>query len=150
AVGGGASRGRGAGLSPLALSVQLRVAPPIRGTPGNDLPGALQKQGCHPKSSITSVATRDNATPGRTNGQAVTVAELAHAKRLPADFLRTLGLVDLPVDGVGIPYFDRSGAELAVKQRTALKAKDGSYWPKGRPLTAYGQWRLDEADKAGF
>src|SRR5262249_19588816 len=26
----------------------------------------------------------------------------------------------------------------------------GSYWPKGKPLAAYGQWRLDRATKAGF
>jgi hypothetical protein len=84
------------------------------------------------------------------NGRAVTVAELANVKLLPADFISTLGLIDLPDGGVGISYFDRSGKELAVKRRTALRATEGSYWPKGQPLSAYGLWRLDEAVKAGF
>jgi hypothetical protein len=84
-------------------------------------------------------------------GKAVTLLErLADAKRLPADFLRELGLDDLPEGGVGIPYYDVTGQEIAVKRRTALKATDGSYWPKGTPLAAYGQWRLDAAAKAGF
>ncbi|MCI0460794.1 MAG: DUF3987 domain-containing protein [Gemmataceae bacterium] len=44
-----------------------------------------------------------------------------------------------------------SGSEtVAIKRRTALKASEGSYWPKGQPLTAYGQWRLRDADRAGY
>jgi hypothetical protein len=71
-------------------------------------------------------------------------------KRLPADFLTGLGLHDLPGGGVGIPYNDATGMEIAVKQRTALKAKEGSYWPKGRPLAAYGGWRIESANRDGF
>jgi hypothetical protein len=84
------------------------------------------------------------------NGRGLTLAVLADAKRLPIEFLSGLGLTDLSDGGVGIPYFDRTGIEIAVKRRTALKAKDGSYWPKGRSLAAYGQWKLDEAEKVGF
>jgi putative DNA primase/helicase len=81
----------------------------------------------------------------------VNVAALADAKRLPVQFLAELGLSDLPRSrGVGIGYFDVSGDDVAVKHRTALKATDGSYWPKGKPLAAYGQNRLDRAAKAGF
>jgi hypothetical protein len=79
------------------------------------------------------------------------LTRLARAKRLPVDFLRELGLHDL--DGgraVGIPYYGVTGEDIAVKRRTALKATEGSLWPRGRPLTAYGQWRLDAAAKAGF
>jgi hypothetical protein len=87
------------------------------------------------------------------NGRRLTVAALAEAKRLPLNFLRDqLGLNDL-ADGAGvaIPYYDRSGEEpIASKQRTALNAKDGSYWPAGQRLQAYGQWRLDEAQRHGF
>ncbi len=58
---------------------------------------------------------------------------------------------DLPGGrGVGIPYHDATGAEIAVKRRTALKATEGSYWPKGQPLAAYGSWRIDRANRAGF
>src|SRR5262249_25958779 len=42
------------------------------------------------------------------------------------------------------------GTEVAVKQRTALHAREGSYWPKGKPLAAYGSWRIDQAAKAGY
>jgi hypothetical protein len=84
------------------------------------------------------------------NGRAPTLAALAEGKRLPAEFLAGLGLNDLADGGVGLPYFDRTGAEIAVKRRTAMRAKDGTFWPKGRPLAAYGQWRLNDADKAGF
>lgn len=86
----------------------------------------------------------------RSNGAILTLEALAGAKRLPADYLCELGLADLPQGGVAIPYYGPTGEELAVKRRTALKAKEGSYWPRGRPLAAYGQWRLDLAAKAGF
>ncbi len=90
------------------------------------------------------------ASTSKGNGRPVTVAAMAEAKCLPAAFLRELGLADLPNSGVGIPYRDPAGNEIAVKRRTAIKAKDGSYWPKGQQLAAYGQWRLDYAQKAGF
>ena len=74
----------------------------------------------------------------------ITVEALAARKRLPAEFLRdTIGLYDLPRVGVAILYHDPSGQEFATKQRTALAARDGSYWPKGRPIIAYGLHRLD-------
>jgi hypothetical protein len=86
-----------------------------------------------------------------TNGHALTLQALADAKRLPVEFVRDeLGLRDLPTGGVGIPYLGPTGEQILVKQRTAIKAKEGSYWPKGHRLTAYGQNRLDAAAKAGF
>jgi hypothetical protein len=98
------------------------------------------------------VRGRNNTSSAAGNGKAarLTVAVLANAKRLPADFLLGLGLIDLPEGGVGIPYYDTTGVEVAVKQRTALKATEGSYWPKGRPLAAYGSWRTDRPNKTGF
>jgi hypothetical protein len=85
-----------------------------------------------------------------TNGRKPTLAALAEAKRLPVALLRDeLGVHDLPGGGVGIPYLDFDGSKLVVKRRTALKAKDGSSWPKGQPLAAYGSWRIEAARKAG-
>jgi putative DNA primase/helicase len=80
--------------------------------------------------------------------QTLTVESLAQAKGLPAEFLRGLGLHDLPGEGVGIPYYDSQGKEV-VKKRTSLTAKGGSYWPKGLPLRAYGLDRLKDARQAG-
>jgi putative DNA primase/helicase len=92
-----------------------------------------------------STATRAPSKNGH-----VTVAELAEAKCLPPEFLHDLGLRDLGRGGVAIPYHDATGLEIAIKRRTALKAKDGSYWPSGLAVVAYGQEHLDRARKVGF
>jgi hypothetical protein len=87
----------------------------------------------------------------KSNGRRLTLSALAEAKRLPIEFLRELGLYDRPGAGVSIPYYDITGTKtLAIKARTALAARDGSYWPKDTPLAAYGQWRLHEAQRAGI
>jgi hypothetical protein len=78
----------------------------------------------------------------------VSVQALAEAKLLPADFLRSLGVADRG-GAVVIPYLGFTGEPLAEKRRTAVKATDGSRWPKGQPLAAYGSWRIDEARRAG-
>jgi hypothetical protein len=83
-------------------------------------------------------------------GLAITLDQLAADKALPIEYLCSLGLHDLPEGGVGIPYHDVAGKVLEVKIRTALKATEGSYWPKGKPLRAYGEDRLDAASAAGF
>lgn len=74
----------------------------------------------------------------------VKVCALAELKRLPAAEFDAWGVSNQP-DGVGIQYYDMCGIEAAVKSRTALAAKDGSYWPAGVPLMAYGEWRIDVA-----
>lgn len=79
----------------------------------------------------------------------LTVAELAAHKSLPALWLaKEFDLHDSP-RGVQIPYFDTAGERIAVKLRSALAAKDGSYWPKAVPLLPYGAWRLDGPSYAG-
>jgi hypothetical protein len=85
----------------------------------------------------------------RQMGLVVTVEKLAAHKGLPAEFLRSLGLHDLP-DGVGIPYHDAGGRAVAVKRRTALVARAGSYWPDGVRPMAYGELFLDEGKAAGY
>jgi DNA polymerase-1 len=83
-------------------------------------------------------------------GLAIDLAALAAHKALPVEFLEGLGLHDLPHGGVGIPYRDGSGRVVAVKERTALAAKEGSFWPLGKKLMAYGEERLEEGKAAGF
>jgi hypothetical protein len=88
--------------------------------------------------------------PLATKGRKLTLAALAEAKRLPLALLRDkLGVHDLPGGGVGIPYHDFDGSEIVVKRRTAQKANEGSFWPTGRPLAAYGSWRIEAARKRG-
>jgi hypothetical protein len=83
-------------------------------------------------------------------GPTIDLATLAADKQIPVEFLQDLGLHDLPHDGVGIPYKDGAGRTVAVKSRTALKAKDGSLWPLGKKLMAYGEARLADRAAAGF
>ncbi len=91
-----------------------------------------------------------SSTPS-TNGHAAspTVEALAEHKKLPADFLREMGLTDLR-GGVGIRYADFGNKDICIKRRTALKAKEGSFWPKGQPLRSYGDWRIKAAADRGF
>ncbi|MBI3455182.1 MAG: hypothetical protein HY002_05275 [Candidatus Rokubacteria bacterium] len=86
-----------------------------------------------------------------------TLGQYATAKRLPVDFLRTLGLRDMSYLGgpaVRVPYFDLAGTEVAVRIRTALKQAerggDRFRWRRGdRPLP-YGLWRLGDAREPGY
>lgn len=80
----------------------------------------------------------------------VTVASLAVDKGLPEEFLRKLGLTDLPT-GVKIPYRLLDGKPAPRQRiRTALKARDGSYWSQGAGApTPYGAERLAEVRQQG-
>jgi hypothetical protein len=83
----------------------------------------------------------------------VTLAELSADKGIPVEWLKTnCYMGDADAGGVTIPYFaDRiNDKKLGVKRRTALKAKEGSYWEKGKKLAAYGVWRLPFARECGF
>jgi hypothetical protein len=83
------------------------------------------------------------------SGPPITVEMLARDKRLPAPFLRTLGLRDDPRYGVVVPYRDESGATFRERRRRALKAADGSSWAPGEGVIAYGLDRLEAARAAG-
>jgi hypothetical protein len=86
---------------------------------------------------------------GNRKGSGVTVAQLAAAKRLPAQFLHDLGVTDNS-GTVHIPYYGGDGhKELALRLRTALAAKDGSVWPKRAKPVPYGLWRLGDAERTG-
>jgi hypothetical protein len=83
------------------------------------------------------------------NSKGLTLADLAADKGLPVEHLTALGLKGTQW-GVTICYYDAAGGLMAAKGRTSPRAKDGSFWPKGLPLAAYGIWKLAEAVKAGF
>jgi DNA polymerase-1 len=81
-------------------------------------------------------------------GTAATVDMLAEHKGLPAEFLRELGLGDEELGGIAVPYRDAGGKTVETKTRRGLSAHT-SKWPKGKPLLAYGEDRLDRAAEAG-
>jgi hypothetical protein len=99
----------------------------------------------------------DNVSAGTQSGKCssgVAVADLARAKKLPTDFLRSLGVEDkrtgIARREVTIPYYPpEGGAPVAVRRRTALRAKDGSLWAASSTVIPYGCWRLDYASRAG-
>jgi hypothetical protein len=86
-------------------------------------------------------------TPG------LTLARYAAAKRVSADFLRTIGLSDATYDGqraLRIPFFGETGELLAVRFQIALDG-DCFRWKSGgtkRP-PLYGLSRLNDARKLG-
>jgi hypothetical protein len=79
----------------------------------------------------------------------LTLADLAAAKRLPIEFLRSLGCADDRGPSVRIPYHDADGTLVAIRTRLAITG-DRFRWRKGdRPLP-YGLWRLADARAAGW
>jgi hypothetical protein len=88
----------------------------------------------------------------RAHTSGCTVEQYAAAKRIPAAFLRELGISDykdsrFPERVLRIPYRDHDGNEPAVRLRIALeKGEDGDnrfLWRKGSKPCLYGLWRLD-------
>ena len=76
----------------------------------------------------------------------LTLEEYAEAKRLPVEFLKSLGLSTITYrdrKAVRIPYFDKSGQEAATRFRLELnKREDGTdnrfVWKKGLKSFLYG------------
>lgn len=97
----------------------------------------------------TGFSTMNIAMQTRADNGKLTLAAFAAAKKLPVEFLQREGVHDLPGGGIGFRYFASDGAEIAVKRRMALRAKDGSYWPKGTRLSPYLLNHLDRALREG-
>jgi hypothetical protein len=89
--------------------------------------------------------------------QPCNVENYAALKRLPVEFLKSLGLTDRNYQGkpaVRIPYVGVDGEEIAVRFRTALeKSEEGDdrfRWRAGSKAQLYGLWRLEAIRKAGY
>jgi putative DNA primase/helicase len=128
--------------------------------------------GCATEDVISSVGIRMSDLFERcddTGGEALTplgttataqpcdLEAYAGSKRLPVDFLKTLGLSELHVNGrpaIRIPYLASDGAEVTVRFRLALEKSpngDGRFrWRKGSKTRLYGLWRLEQVEKAGY
>ena len=97
--------------------------------------------------SAIHLTSADLFPPGSSRaGSALTIDDLAADKRLPREFLISLGLADRP-DGVLIPYKHMDGS-LAPRHRlrNARKAGAGSLWLFGKgAIVPYGLDRLQHA-----
>ncbi len=98
----------------------------------------------------------DNRASSKAGAKAdlLTVDKLAANKKLPAEFLRSLGLKESRKyrGAIEVPYLDATGSAGRSRLRSALKAKDGSSWSaaSGDAIVPYGLWRLNEARSAGL
>lgn len=82
----------------------------------------------------------------------LTLAAYVQAKRLPEDFLRTVGVSQIFLDGmpaVRFAYPDVDGSVLAVRFRIALDGGDRFRWKSGSKAHPYGLDRLALARKVG-
>jgi putative DNA primase/helicase len=82
----------------------------------------------------------------------LTLLDLALEKQLPWKFLFSMGVMEHPSGGLCIPYYLADGTPAPRSRiRTALIARNGSRWSKGKgQLVPYGLERLSDARKAGY
>lgn len=80
------------------------------------------------------------------------LVEYAAAKRLPIEFLASLGLTEFTLGGtkcLRIPYFDKHRNEIAVRFRMSLSGDLRFRWRRGSKVHLYGLWRLGLAREKG-
>ena len=98
--------------------------------------------------------TQKGLTPSLlTSVNGITLAELADAKRLPVDFLKSLGLTDFKYNGrpaVRIPYFNEVGELVSVRFRLSLSGEHRFAWRRGDKVLPYGLDRLELAKRLGW
>jgi hypothetical protein len=93
------------------------------------------------------------APPALQSVTGVTVAQLADAKRLPVDFLKSLGITDFKYNGqpaIRIPYYSEDGQEIAIRFRLALFGDSRFKWRKGDHVLPCGLNRLATIRKVGW
>lgn len=122
--------------------------------------GATGSGGHLPKKPSTrqQSGASDGDGSGASIGAGCTLAGYAEAKRLPVEFLRSLGLSDVRRargPAVRVPYLDVEGREAAVRYRLALTREPGGgdrrfCWARGAKPCLYGLDRLGAARATGW
>lgn len=75
----------------------------------------------------------------------ITLKEYSDAKKLPEDFLQTLGVSEYTYKGnnrLKMPYLNGSGEVTAVRSRLSLDGDDKFRWRKGDKISLYGVHKL--------
>jgi hypothetical protein len=96
---------------------------------------------------------KKNKASKKTTKDGLTLDQLANAKKLPVDFLKSLGLKDWKYEdkpAVLMPYFDEKGEQLVWRYRIALDGKDKFRSKSGERLALYGLDMLAEIKQAGW
>lgn len=114
----------------------------------------LHERDLHPRPASTRSqpggrrADRAGApAPASTTGR-LTLADLAAAKHLSVELLRSFDCTDDRSGGVKIPYHDADGALASIRTRLALTG-DRFRWRRGDHPLLYGLWRLKEIRALG-
>jgi hypothetical protein len=117
-----------------ALAEKLGALPPRRG----DAPRTGGTTGGRALVHVSSEGKAASPPP--------TLENYAAAKHLPVEFLESLDLATVYIQGrpaVKMPYFDRDGVEIGARLRVALDGKNRFKWRRGTHVQPYGLWRLD-------
>jgi len=80
---------------------------------------------------------------------AVTLAQLAGAKKLTPEYLSTLGITPVGRE-LHMPYYDYDGAVVLYRRRTAISGTKGTRDLEGAQTLPYGRNRLDLARESGY
>lgn len=117
-------------------------------------------RGCSRETIIRALGFETNGTvPGgnRRNTTTVppglTLAALAHAKRIPVNFLEKIGLCDAKFGGapvVQVPYRDSCGTAVATRYRCALEGEGRFKWRRGTRAMLYGLESLEDIRRLGW
>jgi hypothetical protein len=105
-----------------------------------------------PPKSLKNKPSQQNHTDKKPC-EGLALAELAKAKKLPANFLASLGLRDTQLaDGkaVAIPYLAEDGSETAIRYRKALTGDARFRWRSGAKVSPYGLQRLPDIRRVGW
>lgn len=102
----------------------------------------LRERDVHPARAMSARRLVPSPSP-----DGLTVEALASAKRLPVEFLQSLGCSTGRGPSVRIPYFDSERQVQSVRIRMAMSG-DRFRWRRGDRAMPYGLWRLDDARAA--
>ena len=100
---------------------------------------------CGKSGWLDTLATRLGIAAELQSNQGITLDDYANHKRLPRQFLESLGIKEKNRDGkpiLQIPYFDDSGNEAAVRYRWSMHGDQRFTWKTKSKLIPYGICRL--------
>lgn len=89
-----------------------------------------------------------NSRTERKKFRGITLQEYSEAKKLPRDFLQSLGVYERKQNEtprVYIPYYDENGKTVGHRIRRSLSGSNRFIWSKGSRTTLYGLARMDKA-----
>lgn len=138
-------------------SLRSAYSRPIRGGGGYN---SSNGEGCQPanltpKQIQNKVGTYDGTQNANmpTANPGLTLVKLATVKKLPEDYLKTLGVSDFKLQGspvVRIAYFNQEGDESAVRFRLSMSGDQRFKWRKGDQTSPYGLNKLSDFRARGW